>query len=136
MSSGGRPTPNGSAGHMNDSEPCGPAVFVNGIRQNCDCGVFDNALDYAGSELWDNDPGECFAKGADWGAGWMAAIITMALAIQDNHPPIIERSYWTSEISGIRGYSCRCPGCGVWLKGRVPGLHEGTDEEWCGVCRY
>jgi hypothetical protein len=48
---------------------------------------------------------------------------------------IVSRSYWTSELDGHRYYDCFCPICGVQLKKRDAGVHEGTDLEYCGACR-
>ena len=64
-----------------DSGTCGPAVVVNGIRQDCGMGVWDNALEHADSELAsildEDDPAECFAHGANWGVCWYVAIVGM-----------------------------------------------------------
>lgn len=74
-------------------------------------------------------------KAYAYGAAVAFGIIGMAEAIQRNGPRIVERSYWTSEIDGRDYYTCHCPGCGVQLKRREPGM-EGTSNEWCGMCRY
>jgi len=74
--------------------------------------------------------------GVQAGMIWGAAIIAMAEAIWKNAPRLVERHYWTSEIDGTRYYDCFCPGCGVQMKKCTPGVDEGTDNEWCGACRY
>jgi hypothetical protein len=119
-----------------DSEPLGPAAEVNGVRQDCDCGVWDNALLHALEHV--NRENYCayelFALGADWGVAWLSAIIGMAEAIRRTHlgirpvvrvqskpgpielPPLCNVCGW-GEFSTIR---CRadmrlaivCDGCG------------------------
>lgn len=70
-------------------------------------------------------------------SGLMVAfgVMGMADAIRENAPFVVDREYWTSGIDGRRYYTCHCPGCGAMLKRREAGVHEGTDLEWCGVCR-
>lgn len=84
-------------------------------------------------DLYPCDPSgfEGFVNGAAVAFG----LIGMAEAIGLNAPLVVERDYWTSEINGAAYYDCFCPGCGVRLKFREPGVHEGTDLEWCGACR-
>jgi hypothetical protein len=69
-----------------DSEPHVPAVEVNDVRQDCDCGVWDNALLYALDHVnpENYDMFEAFALGADWGVTWLSAIVGMAEAIRSN----------------------------------------------------
>lgn len=69
---------------------------------------------------------------------WVFALVGMGLAIQANAPRLVERSYWTSDIDGARYYDCGCPGegCGVHMKRCKAGEDEGTDNEYCGLCRY
>ena len=74
---------------------------------------------------------EAFRAGLVWGV----AVVAMFEAIRAHAPRIVERSYWTSEIDGRSLYDCKCPGCGVRMKSREAGLDEGTDAEWCGLCR-
>lgn len=79
-----------------DSEPCGPAAVVNGIRQDCAMGVWDNAFEEAEGPRFeelvvDNDPHEAFAHGADWAVCWLAAIIGLG--------------------HGVRGRKWKCPTC-------------------------
>jgi len=70
-----------------DSEPAGPTVVVNGIRQDCDIGVWDNAFEHAeestGRMAHCEDLSEAFAHGADWGARWMGTIIGIGTAIRE-----------------------------------------------------
>lgn len=79
---------------------------------------------------------------ANWIVGYQAGaavafgIIGMFEAIRRNAPRLVERSYWTSELDGKRYYNCFCPGCGAYMKMRDAGVDEGTDDEWCGSCRY
>ena len=72
------------------------AAVVNGIRQDCDCGVWDNACDEAGRReihTPDGEETEAFADGAEWGAGWAFAIIGMAEAIRSRETRQIEERY-------------------------------------------
>lgn len=94
----------------------GRELFVIGVD-----GVFR-----LGADVTPNEAAEglaaCFNGLADRyrleGAAALGGLIGMALAIQENGPRLVERYYWTSEFHG-----------------RVAGAHEGTDLEWCGVCR-
>ena len=92
-----------------DSEPCGPAVEVHGIRQDCEMGVWDNAFLRAEEDLDLNgfDRQECFALGADWGAGWGAAIVGMAQAIRDRPKPYAPRCSCDPSVD-LRGYDPFC----------------------------
>lgn len=70
------------------------------------------------------------------GAAVAFGLMGMAEAIRRNGPPLVVRECWTSEIDGRRFYTCFCPGCGAYMKYRKAGEDEGTDNEWCGACRY
>jgi hypothetical protein len=76
------------------------------------------------------------ALGRQEGAAVAFGIIGMFDAIRKNGPRIVERCYWTLAVSGERVYTCHCPGCGAYMKNRKAGRDEGTDNEWCGACRY
>lgn len=76
-----------------------------------------------------------FGVGVASGAAVAFGIIGMAEAIRRNAPRLVERHYWTTE-DGKSLYYCFCPGCGCQLKHRESGVDEGTDNEWCGACRY
>jgi hypothetical protein len=69
------------------------------------------------------------------GAALAFGIIGMAEAIRRNAPKLVERRYFCAD-DGKRFYCCYCPGCGAYMKNRIAGVHEGTDDEWCGACRY
>ena len=69
------------------------------------------------------------------GAAVAFGLVGMFEALRRTAPRIVERYYWTSELDGTKHYDCHCPGCGVLMKARDAGLDEGTDDEWCGVCR-
>lgn len=85
---------------------------------------------FCGSDNDEND----YEIGYREGAAACTGLILMALAIQDNGPRVVERSYWT-RVDTVEMYDCFCPGCGAYLKNRKAGEDEGTDREWCGVCR-
>jgi hypothetical protein len=71
------------------------------------------------------------------GAAIAFGIVGMVEAIRRRPPPlVVKRHYWVSEIDGERLYDCYCPGCGTGMDGLHPGVDEGTDNEWCGACRY
>lgn len=72
-----------------DSEPCGPTVVVEGIRQDCGLGVWDNAFEYADTVLYTRivnargkDAAEAFGDGAEWMTRWIEAIVGMGAAIR------------------------------------------------------
>jgi hypothetical protein len=75
-----------------------------------------------------------YDRGYKDGASFAFGIIAMAQAIRDNpHTPlVVRREYWETDPTK---YDCWCPGCGAYMKGRTAGKDEGTDYEWCGVCR-
>lgn len=78
----------------------------------------------------------CFEEDAfRRGAALAFGVIGMAEAIRKNAPRLVERTYW-SGVDGTLYYDCCCPGCGVLMKARDANEDEGTDNEWCGVCRY
>ena len=110
------------------------AVVVNGIRQNCNAGVWDNAFLHADSEalespLAEDDPPEVYAHGADWGARWMAAIIGIGEAIQAaDRARVLE--------ADCENHDCTCPGswgeeycncnAGLYLASEPSSNTEGT----------
>lgn len=73
------------------SEPCGPAILVHGIRQNCDCGVWDNAfVEMNGDEVMytecqEADRASAFADGAHWAMEWLRSLVEMAMIIRFYH---------------------------------------------------
>jgi hypothetical protein len=86
---------------------------------------------------------ECFdqfgqrRKTYEEGAAVAFGLMGMAEAIRINGPRVVHRTYYASEIDGQRVYDVWCQGgCGVLLDGRAAGVHEGTDLEYCGACRF
>ena len=81
---------------------------VNGIRQDCNRGVWDNAYAHADTDdlqspLAEDDPPEVYAHGADWGARWMATIIGMGNSIAlANRARVLE--------ADCENHDCTCPG--------------------------
>jgi hypothetical protein len=67
----------------------------------------------------------------------LKAFVVMGEWCALNATPIVEREYWTSDLDGRCYYNCFCPGlgCGAYRKALDAGVHEGTDLEYCGLCR-
>lgn len=61
------------------------AETIDGVRQDCDLGVWDNAFIHADAQgPWVSDASEAFAHGADWAARWIAGLMGMATAIHQS----------------------------------------------------
>ncbi len=87
------------------------AMVVNGIRQDCGVGVFDNALDYADAlpPMNPYDPAEAYARGAEWGAGWMVAVIGMGQAIRAGRFCLVCERPWPKGLGpDVCRYCCDC----------------------------
>lgn len=113
-----------------DSEPCGPADVVNGLRQDCGLGAWDLGFLEGARQLGlvDALDGEMdtvveagltgFGHGADWGIGWAFAIVGMAEAIRRND------------------HVKACPLCGKASQVRVwPTLNRSHPYPFGWVCR-
>ncbi len=74
-------------------------------------------------------------QGRREGAAIAFGITAMAEEIRRSGPPLVKRDYWTTD-DGECLYTCFCPGCGAYMKHCHAGVDEGTDNEWCGACRY
>lgn len=77
--------------------------------------VWEAGLDEAYSRGWQNavagiDCADAFAHGADWGAGWLAAIIGMGVAIRERY-----ECYFCPNTATIPGKKPMCRSC--WLSG-------------------
>lgn len=110
---------------------CGEEIKADWIRPNAPSSEGMHKVPRRGDY-----PLHCCPGSFESGAAVAFGLIGMAEAIRENAPRVVERTYWTSEIGGTRYYDCPCPGCGVHMKALTPGFHEGTDSEYCGVCRY
>lgn len=80
-------------------------------------------------------PEDAFLDGYEAGAAVAFGLMGMALAIQKNGPKLVERSYWETD-DGTKYYDTHCPDCGCYMKNLDAGKDEGTDNEFCGICRY
>lgn len=70
------------------------------------------------------------------GVAFAFGIVGMVEAIRRRPPPlVVKRDYWTTD-DGRELFTCFCPGCGAYMKHLRAGIDEGTDNEWCGSCRY